>query len=53
MSLPKRYVTQVKNAPHVKQVTFANWFGGKDPKHDREFFSTLAVDNTTYFDVYS
>jgi putative ABC transport system permease protein len=53
MSLPKRYVSQIKNAPHVKQVTFANWFGAKDPKHDREFFNTLAVDNTTYFDVYS
>ena len=53
MSLPKRYVQQVKNSPHVKQVTFANWFGGKDPKHDREFFSTLGVDNATYFDVYN
>ena len=53
MSLPKRYVSEIKNAPHVKQVTFANWFGAKDPKHDREFFSTLAVDNATYFDVYN
>ncbi len=53
MTLPRRYVEDVRNAPHVKEVTWANWFGGKDPKHDHEFFSTLAVDPGTYFDVYS
>jgi putative ABC transport system permease protein len=52
MSLPRRYVEDVRNSPHVTAVTWANWFGGKDPKHDHEFFSTLAVDPTTYFDVY-
>lgn len=52
MTLPKRYVEDVRNAPHVKAVTWANWFGGKDPKHDREFFSALAVDPSTYFVVY-
>jgi putative ABC transport system permease protein len=52
MSLPKRYVEDVRNSPHVKQVTWANWFGGKDPRHDREFFQTLAVDPDTYFNVY-
>ncbi len=52
MELPKRYVEDVRNAPHVKMVTWANWFGAKDPKHDREFFATLAVDPATYFDVY-
>jgi putative ABC transport system permease protein len=52
MDLPKRYVEDVKNAPHVKIATWANWFGAKDPKHDREFFATLAVDPATYFVVY-
>ncbi|HEX3346398.1 MAG TPA: FtsX-like permease family protein, partial [Polyangiaceae bacterium] len=52
MELPKRYVEDVRNAPHVKTVTWANWFGAKDPKHDREFFATLAVDPATYFVVY-
>ncbi len=52
MELPRRYVEDVRNAPHIKQVTWANWFGGKDPKHDREFFATLAVDPATYFQVY-
>jgi putative ABC transport system permease protein len=52
MSLPKRYVEEVRQSPHVKLVTWANWFGGKDPKHDREFFSALGADPATYFEVY-
>jgi putative ABC transport system permease protein len=52
MSLPKRYVEEVRQSPHVKLATWATWFGGKDPKHDREFFSALGVDPATYFDVY-
>jgi len=52
MTLPKHYVDQVTQAPHVKSVTYANWFGGKDPKHDREFFGALAADAATYFVVY-
>jgi putative ABC transport system permease protein len=52
MTLPKRYVEDVQSAPHIKAVTWANWFGAKDPKHDDEFFSTLAVDAASYFVVY-
>jgi putative ABC transport system permease protein len=52
MTLPKHYFDVVSSAPHVKKATFANWFGGKDPNHDREFFATLGVDTNTYFDVY-
>jgi putative ABC transport system permease protein len=55
MELPKKYVNDVRDPakePHVKTATFANWFGGKDPSHDREFFSTLAVDTDTFFTVY-
>ena len=52
MDLPRRYVEDVRGAPHVRSATWANWFGGKDPKHDREFFGVLAVDRATFFDVY-
>jgi putative ABC transport system permease protein len=45
-------VEDVQSAPHIKAVTWANWFGAKDPKHDDEFFSTLAVDAASYFVVY-
>ena len=50
--LPRRYIDDVRAAPHIKVATFSNWFGGKDEKHDREFFGALAVDPTTYFQVY-
>jgi putative ABC transport system permease protein len=36
----------------VKVATFANWFGGKDPKHEHEFFQALAVDSETYSQVF-
>ncbi|MFO0755598.1 MAG: FtsX-like permease family protein [Byssovorax sp.] len=53
MPLPLRYFEKIKQVPGVKTTTFANWFGGKDPKHDHEFFSTLAIDGPSYFDVIS
>ncbi len=53
LPMPKRYVEDVRAAPHVTAVTWANWFGGKDPRHESEFFGTLAVDSATYFDVYN
>jgi putative ABC transport system permease protein len=52
MSLPKRYIDEVRALPHVKMATWANWFGGKNPKHDHEFFGAFAVDDKTYFQVY-
>ncbi len=52
MTLPKRYIEDVRQAAHVRVATFANWFGGKDPKHDREFFATIAVDSPSYFQVF-
>jgi putative ABC transport system permease protein len=53
MTLPRRYVDKVRTSPNVKAATYANWFGGRDPAHDREFFATLAVDPKSYFDVMS
>lgn len=58
LSLPKRYVAQLSEAksadgaPLVRRVTYAVWFGGRDPNHEREFFQSLAVDAGSYFDVY-
>jgi putative ABC transport system permease protein len=53
MTLPLRYVDTVRGLPGVKAASFANWFGGKDPKHDREFFGTMACDTESIFEVYS
>lgn len=52
MGLPKRYLEDLKKVPSVQATAYANWFGGKDPKHDREFFATFAVSDE-YFDVYN
>lgn len=52
MSLPLRYAQEVRNAPHIRVATFANWFGGKDPAHENEFFQVIAVDSESYFQVY-
>ncbi|MFI5297789.1 MAG: ABC transporter permease [Polyangiales bacterium] len=52
MTLPKRYIDDVRATPHIREATYANWFGGKDPKHDREFFATIAIDSPTFFKVY-
>lgn len=52
MTLPRKYIDDVRQAPGIKTATFANWFGGKDPKHETEFFGNFAVDGS-YFDVMS
>jgi putative ABC transport system permease protein len=52
MPVPKRYVDNIRQIPGIKQTTWANWFGGKDPKRPDEFFSTLAVDPESFFQVY-
>jgi putative ABC transport system permease protein len=49
--LPKRYVDQIRNVPGVTTVTWANWVGAKDPKHEKEFFATIAVDTESCFCV--
>lgn len=51
LPLPKRYAEDIRGVPGVKNVTFANWFGAKEPNHPNEFFANLAVDSKTFFDV--
>jgi putative ABC transport system permease protein len=49
--MPIAYYNRVRAIEGVRQVTFANWFGGyyQDPKN---FLMSLAIEPTTYFDVY-
>ncbi|GAC13448.1 ABC transporter permease [Aliiglaciecola lipolytica] len=49
--LPFAYVNKVKNIEGVKDVSYANWFGGfyQEPANQ---VVTMAVDPTTYFTVY-
>src|SRR5262245_60925672 len=52
MPLPKRYVEEVRQIPGVRLASGMNWFGAKDPKHEHEFFSSIAVDPNTFLSVY-
>jgi putative ABC transport system permease protein len=49
--LPVTYLGQIKATPGVETVGYANWFGGiyQDPKN---FFGQMAVDHTTFLDLY-
>lgn len=53
LPMPVNYFNKVKDGvPGVSAVTYANWFGGVDPAHEREFFANFAIDTDTYFQVY-
>jgi putative ABC transport system permease protein len=45
LPLPKPYIETVRGVRGVKQACYANWFGGKNPKDEKDFFATLAVEN--------
>ena len=49
--MPIAYFNRIKAVEGVRQVTYANWFGGyyQDPKN---IVMTFAVEPSTYFDVY-
>jgi putative ABC transport system permease protein len=52
MTLPKRYIEDVRGTPGVRAATWSNWWGGKEPNHPSEFFATLAVDPESFLTVY-
>ncbi|MEO8179635.1 MAG: FtsX-like permease family protein [Deltaproteobacteria bacterium] len=52
MTMPHRYVQEVRDIAGVQSAAAANWFGGKDPKHDRDFFATIAVEPKDFLEVY-
>jgi putative ABC transport system permease protein len=52
MTLPKRYVDDVRNTPGVVKATYSNWFGGQNPKNENEFFATIAVEPQSFLEVF-
>lgn len=52
MTMPLKYGQEILQVPGVTKAMYASWFGAKDPKHENEFFATLAVQTETFFDVY-
>jgi|KBSSwiS6_1023812.scaffolds.fasta_scaffold09369_2 putative ABC transport system permease protein len=51
MPLPYSYGQQLKTLEGVKQVTYANWFGGYY-QETRNQFPNMAVDAATWLDMY-
>ena len=52
IALPKRYVDQIRDVDGIKDATWMNWFGGKDPRNPDNFFANFAVDAKSFLQVY-
>lgn len=52
MSLPRRYVDDIRQVPGVTDVTWANWFGARLPGKDDVFFANMATDPESFLRVY-
>ena len=51
LTLPLRYVEQIRQVPGVKAAAYANWFGGKNPNVEDAFFASIAVDPKPFLEV--
>jgi putative ABC transport system permease protein len=51
--LPLAYRERLIAVPGVKSVTYANWFGGRDPVDPHDFYAQFAVDADTYLPIYA
>jgi putative ABC transport system permease protein len=52
VSIPRLHADEVRTLPGIKEVSWATWFEGRDPRDEHVFFTTLAVDVATYLSVY-
>ncbi len=59
MPLPLSYVDKLRQNKDVNgqplgvtDVTWANWFGAKNPNKEKEFFANMAVDPESFLRVY-
>ncbi len=51
MSLPKKYIDDIRTMQGIQDATWANWFGARDPKKPDEFFANIAVDGASFLRV--
>jgi len=51
--LPISYRDRVAAIPGVKEVSYANWFGGRDPNDPGNFYAQFAVDAARYIPMYN
>jgi putative ABC transport system permease protein len=55
LPLPVKYVEDLRSGAvdsRISDVSYAVWFGGKDPNNEKNFFATLAVDANTWLKAY-
>jgi putative ABC transport system permease protein len=50
-NLPISYGEKIRSVPGVKQVSYANWFGGIYIS-EKNFFASFAIDGRNYLDLY-
>jgi putative ABC transport system permease protein len=50
--LPLSYRERLVAIPGVKSVSYANWFGGRDPVDPGNFYAQFACDAETYMPIY-
>ena len=50
--LPRRYADELAALPEVRAAAYVNWFGGRDPARENDFFPSFAIDHANYFDLY-
>ena len=50
--LPLSYRDRLATLPGVKSVSYANWFGGRDPNDPGNFYAQFACDAPTYMPIY-
>jgi putative ABC transport system permease protein len=50
--LPPAYRERIAAIPGVKSVSYANWFGGRDPVDPGDFYAQFAIDADTYLPLY-
>jgi putative ABC transport system permease protein len=50
--LPIAYRDRILRVPGVKEITFANWFGGVY-RDEKNFFAQFAIDHNTYRQLYT
>jgi len=51
--LPLSYRDRLAAIPGVKAVSYANWFGGRDPVDPHNFYAQFACDVPTYLPMYT
>ena len=51
--LPLSYRDRIAAVPGVSLVTYANWFGGRDPVDPGNFYAQFACDPGTYMALYA